>query len=708
MEHDKGFDANALRLLKARYLRKDASGALKETPGQLFTRVAVHACLPEIFYDKRVFDVNSKQPVNSAEDFNPSATKVNCAIGKYTLNEFHLEAIKRMYDRLNLNKQMKLSWKNILEMIESGDFDVYEKKISEFYSLMANRLFMPNSPAIANFGNTLGMGSACFALDVPDSIEGVMETLKNAAILFKSGGGVGYNFSKLRPEGDLVSSTGSIAPGPVRFMKLFDAMTDVITQGGIRRGANMGILNSNHPDIEKFIAAKENNKGLHNFNLSVLIMPDFWGYYENNQPYPLVNPRDGSVLKYISPRALLDKISYYAWECGEPGVLFFDTANEHNPFYMHLGPATATNPCGEVLLYPNESCNLGSINVWAFVRQDSEGNSYFDWDGLRDAARTCTRFLDNALDVNNFPLKSIEAASLCTRKIGLGVMGVADMLFGLRLPYNTEQGRKFMEKLMQFVAYWSKLESIELAKARGPMPYFGKSFYPDGKLPFKGAELREEWDFDWDKIIDDIKIHGIRNGCTTTIAPTGSISMIAGCSYGMEPVYSLVFEKNVEIGRFYYADAAAEKVLKEEGLLNESLKKILVTSTEISPQDHIRALASFQKWVDSSISKTINFPADASADKICDSYAQAYRLGCKGITIYRDASIKNQVLVAHKAEKVLVFTNGGSDEPMAKNEINVNKPAVKPAIKNCPECGAKIEIKQGCLHCPGCDWGMCM
>jgi len=382
--------------------------------------------------------------------------------------------------------------------------------------------------------------------------------------------------------------------------------------------------------------------------------------------------------------------------------------------------------------------------VWAFARTNDDGNNYVDWENLRTVVKSCTRFLDNVIDVNNFPLKAIEEMSLATRKVGLGVMGVGDLLYELRLPYNTEEGRKFMEQLMEFIAYWSKVESIELAKARGNLPYYSKSFYKDGRLPIRGAYLKDEQHFGWDKLAEDIKKHGIRNGYTTIIAPTGSISMIAGCSSGMEPVYSLVFEKNVKVGSFYYVDPAAEKVLREEGLLNdklmedindhkgsiqmieyvpEKIRMALVTAMDITPEDHIRALASFQKWVDSSISKTNNFPADATIEHMRESYILAYKLGCKDVTVFRDSSIKDQVLVAPKAkekkeeskievdikpemkrtikesESGLVFASGNGSE---------TKPAAKYTIKNCPECGTKVELKEGCLHCPSCGWGLCI
>ena len=743
---DKAFDVNALRVLKARYLKKNEQGKLTETPKELFTRVAVHAALPDIFYDEKVYDVKGQQNAYEIEGFNQKEFDGKFSIGKYKLNQYHMEGVRRIYERYNKEKKMKVSWSQFLELLEDGYFSKYENSVDDFLSLMTKKKFMPNTPAIANFGNSLGMGSACFVLGVDDSMESIMDTLKYTAIIHKSGGGTGFNFSSIRPEGDYVSSTSGAASGPLSFMKMFDTMTEVVKQGGIRRGANMGILNSNHPDIEKFITAKDGNKGLRNFNISVLIMPDFWDCYENNKPYPLVNPRNNEAVRTVDPKALFDKLIYQAWESAEPGVIFFDTINKYNPFYKYLGPIVTTNPCGEVLLYPNEPCNLGSINVWYFAKEDSDGNIYYDWNGLKDAVMKCTRFLDNVIDINKFPLKQIEEMSLATRKIGLGVMGLGDLLFELRVPYNTEEGRKLMEKLMQFIAYYSKVESVELARKRGNLPYYNKSFYQEGKMPFAGFDLQDEWDFDWNKLSEDVKKYGIRNGYDTIIAPTGSISMIAGCSSGMEPVYSLVFEKNVKVGSFYYVDPAFERALKKEGLASDEimqeicdnkgsvqglesfpkeLQKAFVTAIDITPEDHIRALASFQKWVDSSISKTNNFPANATIEHMKQSYLLAYKLGCKGVTVFRDTSIKEQVLVAPKkkdiqevkaaAEAEIVHTSShaglGNEAPAAEKEMDdghlVMKSEGKAKHKKCPECGAETQIQEGCVSCKGCGWALC-
>ncbi|MBU5688155.1 MAG: adenosylcobalamin-dependent ribonucleoside-diphosphate reductase [Candidatus Aenigmarchaeota archaeon] len=718
-EVDKQFDVNALRVLKSRYLRKDESGKLVEWPKQLFTRVAVNVGLPNIIYDEKVFDINGKQKKHDFEEFKMNEYNNELKIGKYILNKYHVESLKSLYDYMNDHGKMKVSWSKLYEMIKKGEFDIYEKTIDEFFDLMVSKRFMPNTPAIANFGASLGLGSACFVLDIDDSLDSIMTTLLKASKIFQAGGGLGYNFSKLRPEGDYVSTTGGKSSGPISFMTLFDKMTDVIKQGGMRRGANMGILNINHPDIEKFVKAKEGNKMLRNFNISVLVMPDFWEYYEKNKPYPLVNPRNKKIVKYINPRLLFDMIAYQAWESAEPGVIFFDHVNKYNPFYDHLGPIVTTNPCGEVLLYPNESCNLGSINVWRFVKRD-ENKVEVDWDGLKETVRIAVRFLDNVIDINKYPLEEIREMTFSTRKIGLGIMGLADMLFELDLAYNSEEGRKFMEKLMEFINYWSKVESIELAKKRGKLPFFDKSFYKDGKLPFSGFYDKQSWNFDWDKISEDIKKHGIRNGYTTVIAPTGSISMIAGCSSGIEPVFTLVYEKNVAIGSFFYVEPVFERAMTEEGLYDEVLlkdialnkgsiqgikyippkmKKVFVTAMDIKPEDHIKALASFQKWVDSSISKTNNLPATATVEDVKKIYLLAYKLGCKDVTVYRDSSIQEQVYVAPTIEKkqTKIEDNGNS---------NGELPSAKQLTK-CPECGSTLVHGEGCVTCPNCGWGLC-
>jgi ribonucleoside-diphosphate reductase alpha chain len=667
---DKTFDINALRVLVARYLKKNEKGEVIESPKELFTRVAVHGTLPSLFYDSKVYKKSkTAKKEYEPEDFDPKKHDGQFSIGSFPLNEYHMEAVKRLYDRFAKEGHMKVTWKGFLKLLKEGYFDTYEQEAQEYYDVMVTRKFMPNTPAIANFGNVLGMGSACFVLGIEDDIEDIMDKLKAASIIFKSGGGVGYNFSNLRPEGDYVKSTGGVASGPMSFMTMYDNMTEVIKQGGIRRGANMGIMDSNHPDILKFIKAKEGNKALRNFNISILIKDDFWTYYEKKEPYPLINPRTNKVVSYVNPQQLFDLVAYQAWESAEPGVIFSDRVNEYNPFVEELGDITTTNPCGEVLLYPYESCNLGSVNVWAFVEKGKTDTSKpkVNWKEMERVVQVASRFLDNVVDVNNYPLPEIEAMTLSTRKTGLGIMGLGDLLFELEIGYNTTKGLSFMEHIMEFVNFHSKRASIDLAKERGPMPLYKKSFYVKGKLPFAGFKDKKSWKMPWTEIVRDMKKYGIRNGYTTVVAPTGSISMIAGTSSGIEPVYSLVFEKNVSVGSFYYVDPVFEERMRKEGLMDDELirdvvahhgsvaqlsyipddlKKTFVTAPDITPKDHIKALAAFQRWTDSSISKTNNFPAHATVEDVKEAYLLAHKLGCKGVTVFRDGSITDQVLVS--------------------------------------------------------------
>lgn len=749
-EVDKRFDVNALRVLRSRYLRKDENGNVVESPKNLFTRVAVHTALPEIVYDKKVrgkkgipADIE-KRPMTGKE---AAIWEGKLKIGEFALNRFHIAGLHKMFLRLRKEGRAKIDWTELTAMLKRGEFDEYESVIREFYNIMVLRRFLPNTPAIANFGNYLGMGSACFALEIEDSIDSIMDTLKKASIIFKAGGGLGYNFSNLRPEGDYIKSTGGTSSGPITFMRLFDTMTEVIKQGGIRRGANMGIMDSNHPDIEKFIGAKTGNKALKNFNISVMIMPDFWDYYKKKKPYPLINPRDGKVVNHISPEFLLDRIAYQAWESGEPGVIFSNRVNEYNPFLESLGPIKTTNPCGEVLLYPNESCNLGSVNVWSFVEEDEKGKKKIDWKGLEKAIKTAVRFLDNVIDVNIFPLPEIEEMSLNTRKIGLGVMGIGSLLYELGIGFNTRVARELMEEIAEFINYHSKVESVEIARKRGSFPYYKKSFYTQGKLPISGFYNKKSWHLDWKKLAADIKNVGLRNSYTTVIAPTGSISMIAGCSSGIEPVFSLAFEKKVSVGSFYYIDPVFEHSMSREGLFDEilikdvvenggsiskiayvppKLKKIFVSAHDIDSDDHVKTLASFQKWVDSSISKTNNFPFEATVHDIKRSYLAAYELGCKSVTVFRDRSISEQVLMTvgkkkkgeqnsdlinisdEKAKGMSIYRDPGADseiaEPGLKNGTSGNNG--KPT--HCPNCKIPLAHKEGCISCSVCGWGLCV
>lgn len=743
-EVDKRFDSNALRVLRSRYLQKDEDGTVIESPKELFQRVAVHCVLPYIIYDSSV----SKRKTGKVKNDNSEKMPViagELKIGKYVLNRFHIKALYDLFLRFQKDGRTKISWHKLVKMLNDNQFKNYENKIDTFYNLMVSRKFMPNTPALANFGSFLGMGSACFALGIGDSIDSIMDTLKMASIIFKSGGGLGYNFSNLRAEGDFVKTTGGTSSGPLTFMRLFDTMTEVIKQGGIRRGANMGIMNSNHPDIEKFVSAKTGNKALKNFNISVMLMPDFWEHYKKDKPYPLVSPRTGKVVTTISARFLLDRIVYQAWESGEPGIIFHDKVNEYNPFLKHLGPIETTNPCGEVLLYPYESCNLGSINIWSFVKADSKGKKAIDWKDLEATIRGATRLLDNVIDINAFPMEEIREMSLNTRKIGLGIMGVANLMYELEIQFNSPKAYNLMERISEFINYYSKMESIEIAKERGSFPYFKKSFYVEGKLPFSGFYDKKSWNLDWTKVSKGIKKYGLRNSYTTVIAPTGSISMIAGCSSGIEPVFSLAFQKNVSVGSFYYIDPVFERSTLREGLFDEDLvkdivsnsgsvgkisyippqlKKVFVTSHDINPEEHIKTLSSFQKWVDSSISKTNNFPADAKVEDMKKSYLYAYERGCKAVTVFRDKSIKDQVLVTgdgkkkdktkdelvrmkdEKAEGMAVYRNPSAIPGNGDEMNNGNNGNGKPT--QCPNCKIPLKHQEGCVSCSICGWGLCV
>ena len=489
-------------------------------------------------------------------------------------------------------------------------------------------------------------------------------------MIFKSGGGVGINYSDLRPEGDIVASTSGVASGPTSFMRIIDTITDVVKQGGKRRGANMGILEAWHPDIEKFVTAKTKPGVFENFNVSVGVWEDFWKSLVNkdNHKYTLRNPRTHEPIKQIDSYQLMDLIAFSAWKSAEPGVIFFDNINKYNPcINAKGGPLRATNPCGEQSLYPYESCNLGSINLANFVKRKADGMFEFDWQKYEQAIRVSSRFLDNIIDMNKYPVEEIDINTKLTRRIGLGIMGIADLLFLLRIPYDSNDGYEFMYKLAEAVSYYSMEESVAIAKVRGPFPLFKETDYVKGKIPISGYyELPTETHaYNWDSLIKKIQKHGIRNSWTSTIAPTGTLSMIADTSNGVEPMFALVFEKRVTVGRFFYTNRIFENVLKENGLytdeilakvannygsvrglseIPEWIQKTFVTAIDIHWTDHIMAQAVWQKWIGNAIAKTINMPGDVTAEDVKYAYLLSHELGLKGVTVYRDGSRHEQVL----------------------------------------------------------------
>ncbi len=544
----------------------------------------------------------------------------------------------------------------------------------KFFDIIYNQMFMPNSPTLMNAGTELNQLSACFVIPVEDSIDGIFKALWDMAKVQKSGGGTGFSFSRLRPKGDIVRSTMGVASGPVSFMKIFDAATEQIKQGGRRRGANMGVLNVHHPDIEEFIKAKWEEGVLRNFNISVAVTDAFMKALINDEEYELINPRTKEVVRKVSARKIFNLIVEGAWRNGEPGLVFIDTINRHNPT-PHVGEIEATNPCGEQPLLPYESCNLGSINLAKFVRDGS-----IDWDSLREVVWIATRFLDDVIDVNSYPLPEIERMTKANRKIGLGVMGWADMLFLLNIPYDSDEALQLAEKVMKFIQDESHKASQALAEERGVFPNW------------KGSV--------WEK--KGIKI---RNATTTTIAPTGTISIIAGCSSGIEPVFALAYKRtNILDGEeFFEINPIFENVLKERGLYSEDLiakiaeegsiqnideipddiKRVFKCALDIAAEWHVKMQAAFQKYTDNAVSKTINLPNSATRKDVEKAFLLAYQLGCKGITVYRDGSREEQVLKTKKSEKREV-----KPRPPAK----YIEPRPRPKITS----GRTIETKTGC------------
>jgi ribonucleoside-diphosphate reductase alpha chain len=582
---------NSRTVLERRYLKKDPSEKVCESPEQMFRRVAAHIAQAEIKYDERA-DIKK------------------------------MEAL--------------------------------------FYKLMTEFRFLPNSPTLMNAGRSLGQLAACFVLPVEDSIDGIFETVKNAATIHKSGGGTGFSFSRIRPKNSKVGSTGGVASGPVSFMQIFNTATEQVKQGGTRRGANMAILRVDHPDIMEFIKCKNDKQALTNFNISVGVTDKFMAAVSKNAEYDVIDPRTYESSGKLNAAAVYEELISQAWTTGDPGIVFLDEINRHNTT-PGIGEMESTNPCGEQPLLPMEACNLGSINLAAFVTSN-QGAPAIDFDKLKETIHLSVRFLDNTIDMSKYPLKEIEQMVHGNRKIGLGIMGFADTLFQLNHPYDSDEAIDLAEVVMSFVQKESHAASCALAAKRGVFPNFDQSVFKDKKIP-------------------------MRNATTTTIAPTGTLSIIAGCSSGIEPVFALSYVRTVmDNDKLLEVNPVFEKAAKARGFYNKELmeniaergtakgiaqipidlRKVFVTAHDIKPSDHIKMQAAFQRHTDNAVSKTVNLPREAKKEDVKFIYDAAYTLKCKGVTIYRDGSKDNQVLsISGNADKEngKDFLHAGRERP---------------------------------------------
>ncbi|MEW6524006.1 MAG: vitamin B12-dependent ribonucleotide reductase [Bacillota bacterium] len=633
-----GLTENAHTVLKKRYLSRDGEGNVVETPKEMFWRVAQNIALMEILYHP---EVSGEVPWPSAVDpgpwpFFPSAND--------------MDTLHMAYQRLARQGKVKASFDRVQELV-SQEAAVLGQLAGRFYDLMASGKCLPNSPALMNAGRELQQLSACFVLPVEDSMISIFDSLKHAALIHQSGGGTGFSFSRLRPKNDVVRSTGGVASGPVSFMRVFNAATEAVKQGGTRRGANMGILRVDHPDILEFIACKENNSDITNFNISVGITDAFMEAVQAEGEYALVNPRDGKVTATINAREVFDLIVRHAWKNGEPGIVFLDRLNRDNPT-PDVGQIESTNPCGEQPLLPYEACCLASVNLAKFA---GDG---FNWDGLGRCIHEAIHFLDNLIDANKYPLDEIDRMVTSNRKVGLGVMGWADSLIKLGIPYDSGEAVELAGRVMGFIRSEALAASARLAAQRGSFPNF-----PGSTHQRSGMEA-------------------LRNATTTTIAPTGTISIIAGTSSGIEPLFSIAFTRNVldnqrlvEVNPLFEEEAQRLGLCSEELMLRiaetgtlggiaevpEDVRRVFVTAHDITPEWHVRMQAAFQAHTDNAVSKTVNFPHEASQEDVATVFRLAYELGCKGVTVYRDGSRESQVLtVGHgkREEQVPLAAHG--------------------------------------------------
>jgi len=569
------------------------------------------------------------------------------------LSENAKKVLEKRYFKRDAEGRIIENWEQMIKRVADNVSQGNPEKARRYFELMDHGYFLPNSPTLMNAGNDLQQLSACFVLPIDDSMESIFETVKNAALIHKSGGGTGFSFSRLREANAIVRSTKGVSSGPISFLKVYNAATDAVKQGGTRRGANMAILRVDHPDILEFVTCKEDNKELTNFNLSVGLTEEFMQAVYQDRDFDLISPNKLCVVNRLKARDIFDLIIEMAHKNGEPGIIFLDRINRDNPTPL-LGMIESTNPCGEQPLLPNEACNLGSINLALMVQDHA-----IQWDRLKQAVYTSVDFLDDVIDTSKFPLPQIDKMVKGNRKIGLGIMGWADMLFQLGISYASDQAVELAEDIMENIDFHAKTRSMELAMEKGAFPNFHGSIYDTGALN------RSNRRFDWNALTEAININGIRNATVTTIAPTGTISMIVDTSSGIEPQFSLVYHKNVMDGeKLLYVNAWLQTAMEQHGIYTaelldtialdgsiqqvsivpDDMKAVFLTAHDITPEWHIRMQAAFQKYIDNAVSKTINFSHDASRDDIRMAFELAYQLGCKGLTVYRDGSRDNQVL----------------------------------------------------------------
>ena len=661
---------------------------------------------------------------------------MNLVEDKLNLSENAIKVLEKRY--LKRDKEGKCTetpadmFRRVAKTIAEGDLkfgktqaDV-DKLTERFYEAITNCYFMPNSPTLMNAGRELGQLAACFVLPVEDSLEGIFETVKNTALIHKSGGGTGFSFSRLRPKNSVVRSTMGVSSGPVSFMEVFNAATEAVKQGGTRRGANMGILRVDHPDILDFINCKADNNRLNNFNISVAITDKFMEAYKNGTDYELINPQNNTVAGKLSAKKVFDMIVDGAWRNGEPGIIFIDKMNSDNPTPL-VGQIESTNPCGEVPLLAYEACNLGSINLGKMVKSDGT----VDWDLLGKTTRTAIRFLDNVIAVNNYPLPQISEMVQNNRKIGLGVMGWADMLMKMGISYASAEGTKLAGQVMEFIDYESKCESIELSKERGRFNNFKGSVY-DGKNflynKYKGKSSGIISDEQWKELDSQIEKYGIRNATTTCIAPTGTISMIAGASGGVEPLFGLVFSrlimdgtemleinpifKDYAVKHGFYSEDLMKEIAKTGSVahvagVSEEVKKIFVTAHDVSPYWHVKMQAAFQLHTDNAVSKTVNFEEHATRKDIEEAYVLAYENNLKGITVYRNNSRQFQPMNLDDKKKTEEAKQAEAETQVQEAKDEEYNPTGEIKTVTCPECGNTIEMAEGCFICLNCGYSGC-